>query len=84
MDNLKHNHYAHAVGIAAILYLVTKNIGISAGVGIGAGLYMQRFGHSLPNMTESKPNHTVQAHVHDDSRDHTHHTFNPLHRTMTL
>jgi hypothetical protein len=61
----------HGLAIGSILYLITKNAPVSIGVGAGAGFYMTRYGHSLPNMTERKPDRTA-PHPNVAAFNHTH------------
>lgn len=57
MNDLRTNHYLHGVGIAGLLYLITKNAPLSIGTGAAAGFYMTRYGHSFPSFEQRKPDH---------------------------
>ena len=48
-------HPLHAAALAAIAYVATQSVRVSAGVGGVAWVYMAVFGHSLPDITTHNP-----------------------------
>ena len=45
MKTIQDNHSVHGLGLGVVIYLLTKNIGLSVILGGGAYAWMRRFNH---------------------------------------